>query len=109
MHILRHTPEVLTFTHAISSIHQLLHDRLQYLLTEADTLDDAAWFIVLDPGDTARDLETALQAPWINLWEWKEDHPDCIELVFVHNDSGYGPIVIVPKQGSDPDILAAIT
>jgi len=39
------------------------------------------------------------------LWEVIEEHPDCYELVFVLDDSGYGVMVVAPRGDADPAVL----
>lgn len=110
MHILRHASEVLAFKHPEVSIVSLLRERLAELTAEGDALEDVAFFIVLDAGDDLSDVEAAMRSSWLSetghpLWEVIEEHPDCYELVFVLNDSGYGAIVIVPRADAAPAVL----
>lgn len=111
MHILHHAFEVLAFRHPVMSILSLLVDRLESLTAEGDAMEDVVFFIVLEAGDDLASIEAAMQSPLMTepghpLWEVIEEHADCYELVFVLDDSGYGVIVVAPRQDADPAVLA---
>ncbi len=110
MHILRHASEVLAFRHSVASIVSLLLDRLESVTAEGDAMEDVVFFIVLDAGDGVADIEAAMQSALMTesglpLWEVIEEHPDCYELVFVLDDSGYGAIVVAPRSDAAPTLL----
>jgi len=110
MQILRRASEVMAFQHPRASIVRLLSQRLSELTAEGDDFEEIAFFIVLDRGDGLPDDEPAMPFPWMTdcgrpLWEVIEAHPDCYELVFVLDDSGYGAIVIAPRGDADPAVL----
>ena len=87
----------------------------------AGELADVARFVVVQPGDTAADVEGALGfspttdldgaragepdfAPW---HEWAERHAGWTELVFVLSDDGPASVLLLPDSlGIDPAQLA---
>lgn len=114
MHVLRHPPEVLAFVeeHHDAQITALIQQRMEELLTDADTdMEELVFVVVLGSADTVGDLETALRAPIATpegspLWEVIEAHDTCYELVFVLASSGYGALVFAPKAAAHPSVLA---
>jgi hypothetical protein len=103
-----------------------IDDRLKRLLTlRRDQLGgditDQAHFVVVEPKDSAADLERTIgfsvfenpvdgsrfgEPDWTPGWEWIEDHGYAYELCFIMDDSGFGHVVIIPKeQGVDSDLL----
>jgi hypothetical protein len=84
-------------------------------------LTELAHFVVVQPRDTLEALEQVLSfsvfqnpvdgshfgEPYFSPgWEWIEDHGFCFEFVFIMDDSGFGHVVIVPKeQGIGPELL----
>ena len=110
MRILRHASEVRAFRHPVASIMGLLVDRLESLTVEGDAMEDVVFFIVIDAGDSLASIEAAMPSPLVTesglpLWEVIEEHPDCYELVFILDDSGYGVIVVAPRQDAAPAVL----
>jgi hypothetical protein len=85
-------------------------------------ITDQAHFAIVRPTDTAHDLERTLgfsifQNPadgsrdgepgFSPGFEWIQDHGFAYELCFIMDDSGFGHIVIIPKeQGVDPGLLS---
>ena len=105
-----------------------IEERLRKLLTtrreqlgDEYPLNDLAKFVIMEPNDTAADVEQAIgfsvfqnpadgsrwgQPDFTPGWEWLEDHGFAYELCFVMEDSGFGHIVIVPKsEGVDATLL----
>lgn len=84
-------------------------------------ITDQAHFAIVQPADTAADLQRAIgfsvfenpvdgshfrDPDWSPGWEWIEDHGFAYELCFIMDDSGFGHVVIVPKQqGVDSELL----
>ena len=101
----------------------LLRLRARQLTRDAPDEDiaDLAHFAVVQPGDTPADLERAIgfdvfvnaadgsrmgDPDWQPGWEWIEDHGFAWELCFIMDDSGFGHVVVIPKeQGVDPSLL----
>lgn len=116
MHILRHAPEVSAYieTQPQGDIPTLIQQRLEELLADdIDTMEALVFFVVLEPEDTQVDLEAVLGIPLHTptghpLWECLEAHPDCYEMVFVLDDSGYGAIVLVPNQSTTDQHLLTL-
>lgn len=114
MHTLRHAHEVSAFnsTYPDPNLTHLVQQRCQELIAGEDvTMDELVFFVVLEPADTLAQVETALGTELFTadghpLWEDLEEHVTCYELVMVLSDSGYGSIVLVPKQSSEPSLLA---
>jgi hypothetical protein len=103
-----------------------IHERIKRLLKlRRDQLGgdigDLAHFAIVQSGDTPANLENAIgfsifQNPadgsrvgdpaFAPGWEWIQDHGFAYELCFIMDDSGFGHIVIIPKeQGVDPGLL----
>jgi len=79
-------------------------------------------FIVVEPGDTATDLENVSGCPILTnpisgrqygdhdfepLFEYLGEHPCCFEMVFVSGDGDFGIVIFIPKIGGiAQDLLA---
>lgn len=106
------------------AIRQLIEHRIQ-AISECCPWDAAELgpFIVVEPGDTASDLEAIMgfsilegifdqsrfgDDDFAPSFEFAESHgDDLVELVYVVSDSGYGyDIFIVNRAGIDPLLLA---
>lgn len=103
-----------------------IEDRLKQLLRlRRDQLGediDLAHFAIVQPGDTAADLEKAVgfsifvnpadgshrgELSFSPGFEWLEDHGWCWEQCHIFDDSGAGVLIIIPKQdGIDPELLS---
>lgn len=85
------------------------------------TFDELAEFWLVEPSDTIEALEAATGLPigqgWCSdarypdpdfgpAWEVLEAHSTCFEMVFVTSDSGYGIVLWIPKESTDPVLLA---
>lgn len=113
MKILRHPDEVLAFFQNYSDpcVTALIQQRMEEL-TDADTnMEELVVFVILDAGDGIEQLQTQMEMQVLTeqgapLWEVIEEHATCYELVFVLSSSGYGTLVLAPKLGGAPDILA---
>lgn len=70
-------------------------------------LSELVTFIVIEPGDSLADIDTALGFPILtHPFELIADHADWYELVFVVSDDGYGIEVFISKDaGVDPRLL----
>lgn len=78
-------------------------------------------FFLVEPGDSAEDVEVASSCPvFHNLfdqasfgdpdfapsWEVLEEHPCCYEMVFIFSDGDAGTVIFIPKsEGIDPELL----
>jgi hypothetical protein len=101
-------------------IKRLLRKRRTQLGDEFD-MTELAHFVVVQPQDTLEALEQVLSVSAFQYpvdgshfgepgfspgWEWIEDHGFCFEFVFIMDDSGFGHVVIVPKeQDVSPELL----
>jgi hypothetical protein len=103
-----------------------IDDRLKQLLTlRRDQLGgditDQAHFAIVQPADTASDLKKTIgfsifrnpadgsrfgESDFAPGWEWVQDHGFTYELCFIMDDSGFGHVVIIPKErGVDPELI----
>lgn len=95
----------------------LLQCRAEELTADGVALEDRARFIVVEPGDSAASVTTALGfSPFLNLvngstfgevdfapsFEWALDHGGVFEAPFVMSDDGFGWVLLVLDQ-SDVD------
>lgn len=79
-------------------------------------------FIVVEPGDTATDLENVSGCPILTntitarhfgedgfepLFEYLGEHTPCFELVFVSGDGDFGIVIFIPKtEDIAPELLS---
>ena len=100
----------------------VIRQRFAQLATYDDfTFDELAEFWLVESGDTVQTLEEATHLPsahgWFSdarypgpdfapAWEVLQAHPSGYEMVFVTSDSGYGTVLWIPQQGTDPTLLA---
>ena len=73
--------------------------------------DIHGFVIIVEPGDSVRDLEEESGCPIEDAsspcFEVVEELDSCYEMVFVPGDGDFGVVVFIPKQeGIDPDLLA---
>lgn len=101
-----------------TDLQHMVWSRLESLVQEdADHTALLLAVMVMEEGDTAAALETALGFPvlrnrWNGLspyaeqftpsWDAMEDHPDWYELTFILSDEGEGIVVFIPKALSGP-------
>lgn len=116
-----HTPDDLAGI-ADEALARVIRQRFTELAAYDDyPFDELAEFWLVEPGDTVEVLEATTQLPiahgWFNdarypdpdfapAWEVLEAHPSGFEMVFVTSDSGYGTVLWIPQQGTDPTLLA---
>jgi len=78
-------------------------------------------FFVVEPGDSAEDVEAVTACPLFHSlfnearfpspefspsWEVLEEHPCCYEMVFVFGDGDAGTVIFIPKtEGINPQLL----
>ena len=100
----------------------LLQDRAAQLSEYGTDLCELACFIVVQPGDTLSDIETAMGFPitanfvdgipygeegFMPYWEWIQDHGGYFEAVWILSDDGYGHVLFVQDgEGVDPQLLS---
>lgn len=93
-------------------------------LSEEEPYDSGihGYFVLWEEGDSLEDLDQVLSfsvlsnrysgqrygdAGFTPGFELVEEHPSCLELVFVLSDDGYGVGVFIPKTANaDPSLLA---
>jgi len=101
---------------------RLLAQRSAQLSEFGTDLGELACFIVVQPGDTLSDIETAMGFPitadfvdgipygeegFMPSWEWIADHGGWFEAVWILSDDGYGHVLFVQDQeGVDPQLLS---
>jgi len=111
---------------AIAHIHSpairaLVQQRIQDLQAQGFDLAEVGYIVVLEVGDTLDDFVSQIgfnplcnrytglrydQPGYSPAFEFVQTFPECFELVFVLDDTGYGVEVIVPiEQGVDTDLL----
>lgn len=116
-----HTPDDLAGLDDPALAH-VIRQRFAELATYDDfTFDDLAEFWLVESGDTVEGLEAATQVPiahgwgsdarypdpdFAPAWEVLEAHASGYEMVFVTSDSGYGTVLWIPAEGTDPTLLA---
>jgi len=104
-----------------STIRALVQQRIQDLQAQGFDLADLGFIVVLEVGDTLDDFVSQIgfnplsnrhtglrydQPGYSPAFEFVQVFPDCFEMVFVLDDTGYGVEVIVPiEQGIDTDVL----
>jgi hypothetical protein len=100
-------------------IREFVQQRFE-LMSDGDNYDpeEHGYFIVIDVGDQADDVESATGCPLLTSWfndahfgdadfapmfEYVEDHGSFYEIVYILNDGGFAQVVVVPKLlGIDP-------
>jgi len=104
-----------------AAIRSLVQQRIQDLQAQGFDLADVGLFVVLEVGDTLDDFVSQIgfnplcnrhtglrydQLGYSPSFEFVQAFPDCFELVFVLDDTGYGVELIVPiEEGIDTDLL----
>ncbi|SFR84756.1 hypothetical protein [Sphingomonas jatrophae] len=79
--------------------------------TQLGTIEGAARFIVVEPGDTVADVERALAFPLADegepCFDWAADHDGLFEAAFNLSDDSAADVMLVPDtDGIDSDLLA---
>lgn len=108
--------------HPDADLRYLLSARIESLsdLVDEFPLSDLMHVILLEAGDTAQGLETALCLPILTngqgltvcdpafapSWEVCEAHANWYEITFVLSSDGFGVLVYVPKTCTDATLLA---
>lgn len=93
-------------------IRQLVEQRfLDICAEEAYEPDVHGYMIVVEAGDSVRDLEEESGCPLFGAacpcFEVLEELDSCYEMVFVPGDGDFGIVIFIPKlAGIDPDLLA---
>lgn len=105
-----------------TDLRHLIALRLQQLSTnhERERLHEIAHFLIVEAGDTPRQVEAELGfSPLRNLldgnafgdpdftpnWEWIACHGRWFELVYLFTDDGFGTIVFIPNDpGTEFDL-----
>lgn len=79
----------------------------------SDDITDQVHFAIVQSADTAADVERTIgfsifqnpadgsrfgEPDWTPGWEWIENHGFAYELCFIMDDSGFGHVVIIPKE-----------
>lgn len=116
-----HTPDDLAGVTDMA-LSGVIRQRFAELSTYDDFIfDELAEFWLVEPGDTIDMLAATTQVPiahgWFSdtrypapdftpAWEVLEAHTSAYEMVFVTCDSGYGTVLWIPAEGTDPTLLA---
>lgn len=90
----------------------LIDGRSRELLAGGLALGDIVNWIVIAPGDTTADIETAIGFPIDAVgppWEWVEDHGVLYEAPIILSDDGFGVVLVVPDDaGVNAMLLKAL-
>ena len=82
-------------------------------MTQGEPYDSAThgYFLMVEAGDRLDELSRTIgRVVEEGSWEYLDEHPGCFEMVFVLADSGYGVVVIIPKDPQvDPALLQLCT
>lgn len=100
----------------------LIQQRFESLCQDEDYDSDIHGFIFLvQPGDSIAQVELAtgcdlISDPFNSVrfgdpafrpnFELLEEHAFCFEMVFVPGDGDFGIVIVIPKAGIDPELLA---
>jgi hypothetical protein len=111
-------------TYQISNpaIRDLVQQRINDLGGEAFDADSLGYFVVIEAGDTIEAISTQVgfnilhnrfsgirfdATSFTPSFEFIEEFPNCYDMVFVLDDSGFGVELLVPKEdGIDTDLIA---
>lgn len=107
-------------TYADIDLRQLLAERMRQLRSNYDgDLEDIVHFLVVEPGDTPREVEVELGfSPLRNMegicfgdpeftpdWEWIQCHGRWFELVYILSDDGFGSAIFIANDpGTEFDL-----
>jgi hypothetical protein len=107
-------------TYTDNELRELLTKRMQQLRSNYDgDLEEIVHFLVVEPGDTPREVEAELGfSPLINMervcfgdpdftpdWEWIQCHGRWFELVYILTDDGFGSVIFIPNDpGTEFDL-----
>ncbi|MFT3962231.1 hypothetical protein [Propionivibrio sp.] len=107
-----------------AQVRQLIEQRIEEISASCPwDADELGPFVVVEPGDTAADLETVMgfsilrglyddsrfgDAAFAPAFEFAESHDDQLfELVYIVGDGGYGyNLIVINAPGIDPTLLA---
>lgn len=82
-------------------------------ITQGETYDSSVhgFFLIVEAGEGLEDISRALGRDVDqDSWEYVDEHADCYEMVCVLADSGWGVVVIVPKNSKvDSGLLEVCT
>lgn len=96
-------------SYAPCTVIEVMQKTLQQLQGYGFPLQDLGQFWLLDPSDGVAEIEAltgrAMLANMAPSWDAMTSHPCCFEMVFVTDDSGYGYVFWIPRQGCDPELL----
>ena len=110
-------------TYPDPTLRRLLSLRIAGLQPYGCDLAELVTFLVVEPGDTLADIETALGfSPLVNFvdgsrypdpeyvpsWEWVAAHPGWFEAFYVLTDDGYGWVLWIADQPGVPGALLAV-
>jgi len=108
-------------THPDPELRRLLAERMHQLRSNYDgELEEIVHFLIVEPGDTPREVEAELGfSPLRNVvdgacfgdpeftpsWEWIQCHGRWFELVYILSDDGFGAIIwIANGPGTEFDL-----
>ena len=100
-------PEVADSIVATPEIRRLVEQRfLDICADEPYEPDLHGYLIVVEPGDSVRDLEEESGCPF-SCFEVVEELATCYEMVFIPGDGDFGIVIFIPKvEGIDADLPA---
>lgn len=123
MYVLRDAVAVRAFLVAgiDAELTALIHGRVEALAEYTDEIGELVTFIVVQSGDSAEQIGTALGfdilsnrfdmtafgAPgFAPSWDGLAEHAGWFDLTYVLSDDGFGIVVYVPKVDAPPELLA---
>lgn len=107
MIVIRGSGELSSIT--VAAIRELIEQRMLDMSDGSDFDPEInGFFIVSEPGDSLAGIEQVIGYP-VDMHEIVEEHEDFFEAVYVPTDGDFGIVVLVPKQGIDPELLATLS
>lgn len=93
---------------ADAAIRQMILQRIESIASEEPY--DATlygYFLVLEDDDTLAAIAAQIGFdPLTKTPEILEEYPDCYDLLFIVDDSGYGIELFIPKSSGSPELIA---
>lgn len=90
------------------AIRQLVQERIDAIASDEPFNSDLhGYFLVLDVDDTLAAIAAQIGFdPLTKTPEILEEYPDCYDVLFLVDDSGYGIELLIPKSSGIPELIA---